>query len=35
VLSGFLDLQGRIDVVEEAGESVLSMDFGEVVDVRR
>lgn len=35
VLAGFLDLQGRIDVVEEAGEPVLSMDFGEAVDVRR
>jgi len=35
VLSGFLDLQGTIDVVEEAGEPVLSLDFGEAVDVRR
>jgi hypothetical protein len=35
VLSGFLDLKGRIDVVEEAGDPVLSLDFSEAVDVRR
>jgi hypothetical protein len=34
VLSGFLDLQGRIDVVEETGDPVLSLDFSEVVDVK-